>query len=1076
LTAEQTRIHDDLLALVSAGAAEVYLAACHTRNCDPKPPAATMAVGNFLREVDGAVRAALTPYSAAIVEDETDAGHAAKISVIQTVLGVDDSDEHIVLWKRFTKKNDPNHLIKYAHRRGLSGVRPFDATFEALCADFDSVLAFVLDRLRANAAKITEKLRAIVAIVTPTRADLRTLRNNVPAAPFIFDRLLTETLPPAWIDGLLRDGFFSDPPTGAMASAAMMAARLAKTDLPRARAIINALPDVDDAFSGNAVIEVLLAGDDLDAASFEKILRWVQSRSFTDSAVHLYPQFSKLLARLAESAENKKAFRLVETLTELRPPSTTSQSLFRDADAFLDSDEYNEILGAAISELIAVDGLRLVQLMSERLERVIDFTFDPPIATPGGLEDLSHSWLPAFEGAGVHLYSIKGALLKRLAEAVAFIAENKPDLIPALASFFHGRTCRAFRRLEAFLLLKGGCTPRALVDVVLGDVRNYYSIAPLPEFRELLRATFSTASAALQENVLAMIVGELVCTRTSTNEMDQDDLKRDDLRAQHYLTLLEGNLPTPYADRLVQLNAKLGPILGIALPAPDGPSIFGPVLPWTAAEFRGWAPDELARQLAMTPYTYGAGGLLRDAIAEDPKRFELALSLFDALEPSYLRSIVSGFALALTTGKLFDWVAILSFCFRSLERREAPEQIDEETRSEWSGFCTETSKIISSGGDERFAQFDREAYPIIIAILDRILTDETRPKDEPSDLDGQLSRTFVDARANALRALLYTLHRFRAHQKDVPLDDRDGVRIDPEAADLLRRFFAQPDLAIHTQAGEHFDFLCRFDLTFARTVVDLIFPITSDPDLAHRSAWQTFITVAPATFYAHDLLGAQYAFALREWPVDETPRGNPDFSYANAIATQALRFFVHGRFSIDADLAPLYARLGDKAAARALFRLAEAMTNPDSGISEPELMRFQKFWAWRRERITSSPDGHLGEMQAYGSIFCAARLPEANALAELEAVLRLSGGAIEPSHRILPCLRDVSDAGLLAALACLVLLIEGRPAIGNLYYWVDDIRAMLLRASVAGGRAEKLAHEIASRLTAKRLLGFDTLF
>jgi hypothetical protein len=1076
LTPEQTRIHRDLLELVSAGAAEVYLAACDIRNRDPKPPAATMAVGHFLREVDGAVRAALTPYETAIVDEETDAGHAAKISVIQTVLGVNDDDEHIVRWKRFTKKNDTNHLIRYVHRRGLSGVRPFDAAFEALCADFDNVLGFVLDRLRTNAAKITEKLRAIVAIITPTSADLRTLRNNVPAAPFIFDRLLTKALPPAWIDGLLRDGFFADPPAGATASAAMMAARLAKTDLPRARAIISALPDIDDAFSGNAVIEVLLAGDDVDASIFEKTLRWVKSPSFADSAVHLYPQFSKLLTHLAERANNNKAFQLVEALTELRPPSAQSQSLFRDADALLDSNEYNEVLGAAISHLLATDGVELMQLMTERLERAIGFTFDPPIATRGGLEDLSSSWLPAFEGAGIHLYSIKGVLLKRLAEAVASVAENNPDLIPALALFFHGRAYRAFRRLEAFLLLKAGCSPQALVDALLGDARNYYSIVPLPEFGELLGATFPAASPAMQETVLAMIVGELDRMLIAADEIDLDDLKREEFRVQHYLTLLDGYLPALYASRLVQLNAKLGPLSAPTPPPSDEPSTFGPVLPWTAEEFSGWMPDELARRLATTPCKYGEGGLLRDAIAEDPKRYERALNLFDPLEPSYLRSIVSGFALALTTGKPFDWVAALLFCFRALERRDAREQIGEENRSEWSGVRTETCKLIASGGDERFVQFDRDAYPIILAILDRILTDEQCPDDEPHDLDGQLSRTFVDARANALRALLYTLHRFRADQKDVALDERNGVRVNPEAADLLRRFFAQPDVAIHTEAGEHFDFLCRFDRTFARTVVDLIFPSTNDPDLARRAAWQTFITVAPATFYAHDLLGAQYAFALREWPVDETPRGNPNFSYANAIATHALRLFVHGRFSIDADLAPLYARLGDEAAGSALFRLAEAMTYPGSGINEPELARFHAFWTWRRERFGSSPADHIGELRAYGSIFCAARIPEATALAELEAVLQLSGGAIEPSHRILPCLRDVSDAGLLAALRCLVLLVEGGSAVGNLYYWADDIRAVLLRAGAAGGDADKLAHEIASRLTAKRLFGFDTLF
>lgn len=117
-------------------------------------------------------------------------------------------------------------------------MRVIDAGFQRLCSEFDTLLIFVLDRIRTIATKLAKRLNDILAITAPTPEDVKTLRNNVPSAPFIFDRLFAERLSANWIDALLTDGFFAEPPPGAAVNAAMFAMRLAANDPGRARAIL----------------------------------------------------------------------------------------------------------------------------------------------------------------------------------------------------------------------------------------------------------------------------------------------------------------------------------------------------------------------------------------------------------------------------------------------------------------------------------------------------------------------------------------------------------------------------------------------------------------------------------------------------------------------------------------------------------------------------------------------------------------------------------------------------------------------------------------------------------------------
>jgi len=1042
-----------------------------------RPRAAALSVGHFFREVDSAVRHALTPREPATKSKGCDGGHAANISAILRVLEISESDPRAALWKKFANKKDPWHLTTFAHRRGLGATRPFDSEFETLCADFDALLTFVLDRIRASAAKLAKKLNEILAITAPTADDIKTLRNNVPAAPFIFDRLFDVRLTANWIDGLLADGFFAEPPPGAPVPAAMFALRLSETDTVRARNILEQLPTVDDVFMGNAfMVTMQRLGRDAYPVLFEKTLAWVEGPGFVDSGPHLYPQFSRLIVHLGAYDDVARVLALTGALTVVTPPSNNTNPYFHDPESHLDVEEYNDVLGAGVEALCARDPIALVNLMSDRLETTLDMMFDPPVLSPNGNQDISESWLANFDDPEAHAYSIKQVLAKRLAEALLRASAADPGQVAALAQALQTRRFCVFRRLEAHLLLHADSDADHLSDAVVCDARNFWSIAPQLEFAELLRRRFPHLDVPAKQLVLDHITVEIDPSTINEDATDDDRRELGERRVKNYLTLLTGHLPPAYDERLAQLDDSLGASTDLVSQVHGPAHAIAPESPWTNDHFRSFSAAESADALLERPFALGAADQLREAIADEPGRFVPALASFQRLDPAYLRYIILGFSLALSRRNPFDWSAVIQFAHHIVTHAVSAPEPGGEAASDWSAARYEVCTLIADGTTGQFPSFERSDRGAVLAIIERVLVDEPQNVVAPSEFESVLSRSLSDTRAAALRALIGVVLLFRETAPHADLDLREGVRSQPDAAALLLRFLAEADASIYVMFGERFDVFCRLDRSWARTIVPLVFPTSEDPDVAMFAAWESFVTLCAARWYTHDLLAEQYAFAARVWPIREAT-SNPDFSYPPAICTHLLiLFFAYGRLSPKADFAPLFARVSDKTVGRAMFRIARFLEGFQGDDGTEHIARIMGFWAWCKTRAASAPTQHDEELQGFGSWFCTMKLPEAWALDELKQVLVLTGGAIHPGHEIVKCLRKVSDDGLAAALGCLILLIQGRAATHNLFFWADDIRALLLRTHAVNETLAQTSREIAGRLTAKRIGGFDDLF
>lgn len=807
---------------------------------------------------------------------------------------------------------------------------------------------------------------------------------------------------------------------------------------------------------------------------FTKVLAWIEGPGFGASGAHLYIQFSKLIEHLGPCNDAARVLALTGALTVLSAPVAETERFFRDPDSLLDAEEYDAVLAATVDALYARDPQSLVTLLCDRLDTTLGIEFPEAGTRPSGDEDISEAWISSFDDPAIHTYSIKQVLAKRLAEALVRAYDIDPAQLDALARALRARRFRVFTRLEAYLLLHAGDTGSALADAFVAEARHFWSysrrlsspsccgVATCSSMNRARRRSARTSPPSSIPRRCRRMRAPTICANWARRQIN-------------YLTLLSGYLPPELDAQLAQLNETYGPSTRLVADVHEPAHAIGPESPWTDEQFRSFSATELAHTLNAQPYAEGPSEQLRRTIADEPARFVAALDAFDHLEPGYVRSVIMGFSLALRQAKPFDWSAVIAFAHRLLMRADARDAAS-DAAGDWSRLRYEIGTLLTDGTSNHYPRFERTEREMVLAIIERVLADEPPSAADPAtDIDGALSRSLTDTRTATLRALIGVTFRFHTLAPGLAVELRDGVRAQPDAQALLEAFLAAPDAPIHVLFGERFDPFCQLDTTWARTAVPHIFPHDATPSAAMLAAWEAFVTVSRATFNCHDLLGIQYALATRTWPLREARTSNPDFSYPTALATHVIALFVHGRLAIEDALAPLYARISDTCAARALFRFAPYLAAPTT-LGSDQIARLIKFWNWRTAQIADAPEQHQEELQAFGACFCTMTLPEAWALDQLKAVLSLTSGAISPGHDILKKLRTVGDGGLAAALDCLTLLIHGAAATHNLYWWNDDIQALLLRVYARGGALAQAARDIAGRLTAMRLSGYDDLF
>jgi hypothetical protein len=699
------------------------------------------------------------------------------------------------------------------------------------------------------------------------------------------------------------------------------------------------------------------------------------------------------------------------------------------------------------------------------------------------VDDQSAHWFPSLRRTDAfHVGSIKQALASRIADALhaAYDAGacGVRDLIAPLAAYRYA----VFRRITIGLILHAGADDEAASQLL--QKGNYVSLSPSPEFAELLNGRFACLSSDQQRSI-EEVIRQKADTANLGNDFSPDEVVVvNERRTLNYLSLIADDLSSDARVELQRLVAKYGPSSAIVSPLPSRAYSVGPYTPWTFEQFKTMTPSEMAlalrrwepppAEVAMMPRYLGPAEHLRDAVAESPEAFVAAPAEFSEMKPVYISHLASGFQQALCAHKTFNWRPLIEYMHDIAQESGGDEddgdQAADVTLSQVrSRFCL----LLIDGMHGHYHTIPFESGELILDILERAASD-TDPPSTASRVryESALSRSHRDTRAVAIRAVLvYANWTQESDTATRELVDRDAVRKNARVQAILDAHISDPSASVLSVFGEKFDWLCRLDYVWASSIVRALFSTAEDASSAAFAAWEAFVSSSAPKTYTYDLLSAQYRFAVRTWTLVEETQSNANGQYANRMCDHVLTLYWHGVTSLDELIPSWYARISDKAAAHGMHFIGRSL---HEGVEPAVEARLKGFWEWRLAQIGGNVEEHRGELESFGSWFCSARLDERWALSELNAMLRLTCGRVEPAHRIADCLAAVSDAGVVAALDCVEQMIIGADASRH-YFWSDAWRRLFKRGLALGSPTAERVREIVGRLVARRISVFDDL-
>lgn len=322
---QQEEVYRMLDQLVGLGPAAAYRDACQLRS-DNRYPTRAHLIGHLQREIDGCILDVIAPpeMRSADVDDSRRKQLAElcrvaelspkgdsrrnKINAICRILELSPESEPIRRWLKM-------RLDAVAHRKNLS-IRDFSPAFQIECDHYDSILHAVLKAFASSFQITIDRVNSLLQKPNPTKRDVTSLRVSVPNHRTIFDQVFDKQLSRPWIETLLRERFFEDPPEQAVVPALKYATTYATEDLPTALVIATDLPQLRGMDATRQFVLLLLALPGPDAGRLlPKLVTWFESLkrplNTTEQAV-----LSTSLGRLLAHASGNDCWGSIVRITE----------------------------------------------------------------------------------------------------------------------------------------------------------------------------------------------------------------------------------------------------------------------------------------------------------------------------------------------------------------------------------------------------------------------------------------------------------------------------------------------------------------------------------------------------------------------------------------------------------------------------------------------------------------------------------------------------------------------------------------------------------------------------------------
>ncbi|MFT3866177.1 MAG: hypothetical protein QM729_18080 [Solirubrobacterales bacterium] len=879
---------------------------------------------------------------------------------------------------------------------------------------------------------------------------------------------------PAWIEPLLKAGFFTSPRPPVVVSGegtmhpywpeSQYLLRMAERAPDAVAAAVREIPETENV---RVTTDICQIGAALPGEFRLEIGKKVRTETRDRPIFFLLPEaMRELIAAIAAAGESKFAVHFAAELLELKTPEA-EEALPPRPVGRMGAYEYEELARKLIPELALSADTEALDLACDLLQGTIEARGERE--SP---RDYSDFWKPMIEDEqGNRAADVVDGLVAATRDASLALIDEGDAGLGEVVERLRARGWQIFVRIALYAAAE--CADSD------ADVARRFAVdpsllreAPIDVERDRLVAA---VARDLHSSQLESYLGGVGEGPTFPSSEDADrDRQRIEIWQRDRLAPVAERLDDRWKQRFDELVESYGP------PQPGRPRATaywtGPTSPMNEQEMAGmpastvidfiadWTPEQTLR----SPSAEGLARVLQERVKSSPMEFRTLAERISGLDPTYVRAVLEGFAAAAKDGVEVPWreaLALIELAVESPPLEESPERREHDDRDpDWRWTRKAAASLI-----ENVTQND---------LLAPELSEQTWGSLRELSWDGEpdaayerryggtnmdpLTLSLNTTRGEAMHAVVAFAVWAAQHEDTESLKTSLGNladHLDPtvEPSGTIRGVFGARLNQLHAIAPE-----------WTAEKMELLFP--ADEGLRHLrvATWDTYVMWGRPSPTLFELLESQYRTAVEELPVEaarvEAARRDPGEALAEHLAT----FLWWGAIGTEPGglAADFFARASAKQAAHLLTVLGRSLAEErNAPVGAEVIARIEALWSALPGWIAGRSLEERSEILAgFGDLYASGAFEDSWADRELLALAGegvLAGAEYVVFDRLVARAAVAAETPLRFALA----LVDNPPKPWSIDAHREDL-GKIVEIGLAGPERE-LAEQLVNQLVAK---------
>ena len=715
---------------------------------------------------------------------------------------------------------------------------------------------------------------------------------------YFFDRLEN----PEWVSALARRGVFDDPPDPVPADEP---GYVQFPPWPEGRYLARMAPVAPDAVaavlqesrpSANArVTDILLeCVQALPSEQFQElapqIVEWVTDPTAAEFIDHFTDEAAAAVSRLVRERKVKQGLKAAKFLLRLErrsgasgdSPSDEIQTLLPEPVGRLSEWTYKQVITKILPDLVDSAGLEGLKLFSSLLSVAVRFSRREGESADSDAN--SFIWRPAIEDRPQNVdHGVRCVLVTAVRDAAVRLAAVSYEHLRGVVQMLEAETVLHRRIALHVLAVVPDSAELATERIANRDIFDNYRLKH--EYAELLRSRLSEAPPETQQTFQSWVSAGPDLDGFRRHQEGQvgsapsaeDETAYVERWQRDWLSIVADHLSGDDAAKYRDLVAKHGEA--------EHPDFFywseigvGPETPLTTEEMNTLAPGDVIEFLASwQPVDYatwgfsfsieGLGREFEAAVTERAGDFAAVADRVTALDPTYVRSFLSGLNAAVKADASVPWDQPLRLIASVLEHpfdhHEQTPNLDRDPG--WSWARGQAASLLEQGVADRDNRIPFELRETVWSVLEPLMCD---PNPSPG-YEAAHGYTSMDPftvslnvnRGKAMHAVMAYALWCRRELEARGAETAAGFDLIPEVRTVLEQRLdpdSEPSPAVRTVYGKWLPWLILLDERWVVANITRILPRAPELAELRDAAWDTYVSWCPPFDPVYAVLQHEY--------------------------------------------------------------------------------------------------------------------------------------------------------------------------------------------------------------------------